>query len=882
MSNFDELWPLLKELGKEVHRSEQMLVPLPQEGHFMAVRNAHIDLYFVPAGAEGPRFFLISVEKGLLFPFKPFKKFDIIAIAHLDGELVECEQAVLSDLSLLPLLEEWMIHFTQIAPDRAVHLKEEALTLLKQGHWQESVALFLEKLSSLLNEYMQEVEKKDEETLKQRDLQAEKNFESSLSEMQSVLSEVFDADRSYSRDALLPIFQKIGEAIRFPFTFPKHFPHSWTLEQKIEQICETSQIHYRKVRLRGKWWKQNMGPLLAFSEEKPYALLSGEYFLHYSQVDSTGKKRIDAETAKKFSPIAYMFYIPFPATLTKGSEVLHFLHKHTWLQWRLLLIFSSLGMLIALFPSVATYFLFKYAVAESSFSLVTYLALGLLFSSIGIPLFYFLRNYCLLKIEGIGMHLVQTALWDRLLKLAPSFFRKFSIGNLYWRVMSMDDLRVSISNANLIAVLNGAFSLFYLLIMFFFSPLLAWIALFFSLVALGLTLICAFFKERSLIHFTEFQGTIRGLSLQMILGVAKLRTAGAEKSAFAYWASLFAKSKIWQMKSQQMQNAALVIAALFPLLTFWGIYAAMVYWIGVQKLPLPDFLAFNIALSNFTLAAYPVGAAITEMVNAVPNWQRTRVILEEPLEETSQKRVSSALTGHIRFDKITFSYSSESPLVLRGVSIEVHPHEFVAIVGKSGSGKSTIARLLLGFEKPVSGSIYFDGKDLSHLDPRSIRKQIGSVLQGDRIGGGSLYDNLVCGAIFNKEQIEHALKISGFEKDLSAFPMGLNTFVPAGGETLSGGQKQRLLLARAFLSNPPILILDEATSALDNQTQEEVISYIDQLQVTRIIIAQRLKTIRNANRIYVIDNGEIAGCGTFEELASVKGLFADLVARQKL
>lgn len=890
MSKIESIWQQLIAGGKAVSLSEHGEIPLPEAPRFYAIKNTRIDLYFTPTNQVGPRFFLLSFAEGIFLPLRTSEEFQLIAISHADGEVFDCTESSLSQIpseNLVELFKEFALWFWRQrfqSPNMEVEEMNPIWDLMKENRLSEAKELLSQHLHLFLADWMREKLKEDIKTLKERDVQAEKNLAGSLEEMHAVLARSFPADEDLARDPLFFVFQRIGKALRFSFTFPKYFPPEANLEEKIERICKASDLCFRKVRLRGMWWKQDLGPLLGVVKEdqSPCALLCGEYFLGYKKIQFNREEKVSEKISDQMLEMAYMFYVPFPASLKSGKEVIRFLWTHTWPHWRILLLFSFLGMGIALFPALAAYILFNYAIGDGSISLVGYLGLGLFFSTLGVSLFYFIRNYAMLKIEGIGVHLVQSAIWDRLLKLGPSFFRRFSIGNLYWRVLILGELRSVLSNTNLILVINGVFSVLYFIVMLSCSYALALVAFAFSLAAIGITFVLASRKMKYLGEYMQIQGTLQGLVLQMIRGVGKLRIARAEKSAFAYWASHFAKAKVWQMKSQLMQNFSRVIVKFFPILSMGGIYMAMVYWIGIHQLPLPLFIAFNIAWGNFAAAFYPALNAITEIAGGLPYWSRTKEVLEEPIEDRGRSGSSKALGGHVRMDNIYFSYAKDTPNVLEGISLEVHPGEYVAIVGKSGSGKSTLARLLLGFEKPRSGSIYFDGQDLAHLDLREVRRQIGTVLQDNKISGGSIYDNLVCGGSYSVEQIEQVLKMSGFEKDLSSFPMGLNTIVPSGGETFSGGQKQRLLLARAFLSNPAILIFDEATSALDNETQEEVSRVIDGLKSTRIIIAQRLRTIQKADRIYVIHEGKIAEAGTFEELVGAKGLFAEMSTRQKL
>jgi len=207
----------------------------------------------------------------------------------------------------------------------------------------------------------------------------------------------------------------------------------------------------------------------------------------------------------------------------------------------------------------------------------------------------------------------------------------------------------------------------------------------------------------------------------------------------------------------------------------------------------------------------------------------------------------------------------------------------VALVGRTGCGKSTLVRLLLGFEKPDRGGVFYDGRDISSLDLRSLRKHIGAVTQNGQLFQGDIFSNIIISApeLTLKDAWE-AAETAGIAKDIREMPMGMNTLISEGQGGISGGQKQRLLIARAIVPKPEILIFDEATSALDNRTQKQVSEALDRLDCTRIVIAHRLSTIRNCDRILVMDRGRIAEEGTYEELIAKNGFFAELVARQRL
>ena len=223
------------------------------------------------------------------------------------------------------------------------------------------------------------------------------------------------------------------------------------------------------------------------------------------------------------------------------------------------------------------------------------------------------------------------------------------------------------------------------------------------------------------------------------------------------------------------------------------------------------------------------------------------------------------------------------PLILDNLSLKIRPGQYVAIVGKTGCGKSTLMRLLLGFETPQKGAIYYDGKDLNKIDLKSLRHHVGVVMQNSKLFQGDIYSNIVISAPWlTLEEAWAAAELAGIAEDIRHMPMGMNTLISEGSGGISGGQRQRLMIARAIAPKPKILILDEATSALDNLTQKKVSDALGALKCTRIVIAHRLSTIRQCDRIIVLDKGKIIEDGNYQELLEKNGFFAELVARQQL
>ena len=246
-------------------------------------------------------------------------------------------------------------------------------------------------------------------------------------------------------------------------------------------------------------------------------------------------------------------------------------------------------------------------------------------------------------------------------------------------------------------------------------------------------------------------------------------------------------------------------------------------------------------------------------------------------------RAPKSLRGEVSLCNVVFSYDKSGARVLNGIDLDIAPGEYVGIVGASGSGKSTLLKLLLGFEKPDEGRVCYDGKDLRQLDKREVRKQLGVVLQNGRLIAGSIYENITITAPHaTMEEVKAVIEAVGLKDDIAQMPMGVHTVLSESSGTISGGQRQRILIARAIINRPAVLIFDEATSALDNVTQAAVCESLERMNVTRIVVAHRLSTVRNCDRILVLDNGKIAEEGSYESLMAKNGLFRQFASRQTI
>jgi NHLM bacteriocin system ABC transporter ATP-binding protein len=427
--------------------------------------------------------------------------------------------------------------------------------------------------------------------------------------------------------------------------------------------------------------------------------------------------------------------------------------------------------------------------------------------------------------------------------------------------------------------------LLFLGLLFYYSVPLALIATFVAAINIAVTIISGIITLRKVRPLLNQQGLLFGMMVQIIGGVAKFRVAGAEARAFAYWGRQYRHQLHLMLGSQGIEDNMVVINNILSALTPAVIFAFATDLLQSQAnggISTGTFLAFNAAFGTFISGATSLSSTVVDILEVLPLWERAQPILQATPEVDANKTDPGRLSGRVEIKHIVFRYRAQGDLTLDDVSLRVEPGEFIALVGPSGSGKSTLFRLLLGFDSPESGSICYDGQELAGLDVNAVRRQLGVVLQNSRLMSASMFDNISSSAPLTMDEAWEAARMAGLASEIAAMPMGMHTVVSEGGTNLSGGQRQRLLIARALALRPRILLFDEATSALDNRTQAIVSESLEKLNVTRIVVAHRLSTIRNADRIYVLQNGRLVQQGNFEQLAHKEGLFSQLIQRQRL
>ena len=467
----------------------------------------------------------------------------------------------------------------------------------------------------------------------------------------------------------------------------------------------------------------------------------------------------------------------------------------------------------------------------------------------------------------------------RILSLPAEFFKHYSAGELAKRAQYVNGLCARMTDMALSTGLTSLFSLIYITQIFLYAPALVMPALLVMLLTLLVTCIQTFAQMKITQDQMELASKESGMSYQLISGIQKIRLSGAERRAFARWGRLYAREAKLQYDPPLFLKTAGVITLAISLIGTMAMYAAAIK----SGVSVAEYYAFNSAYGMVNGAFTALAGIAAGAAQIRPVLEMARPILEAEPEVAEDKQVLTRISGGIELNNVTFRYRPDMPPVLDDLSLKIRPGQYVAIVGKTGCGKSTLMRVMLGFETPQKGAVYYDGRDLKRIDLKSLRRRIGAVMQNGKLFTGDIFSNITVSAPWlTLDDAWAAAEIAGMADDIRAMPMGMQTLISEGQGGISGGQRQRLLIARAIAPKPKILMFDEATSALDNITQKKISEALDRMKCTRIVIAHRLSTIRQCDRIIMLDHGKIVEDGTFEELIARNGAFADLVARQRL
>ena len=721
-----------------------------------------------------------------------------------------------------------------------------------------------------------------DEQIKTRIKNDQEGLESSFIQLSSVvmgkavLNTSLKSEREKAKNA-------IEDILSFYHVPKAEVPTSMTeVEDILEFLLRPSGVMRRKVTLTGDWYTNGIGALLAQNADGDMIALIPDGLSGYRFIDyETGKTvKVTEKNKDQIQPEAMCFYKPLPLKAIGIKDlIIYIVGTLSKFDFILMALATLAVSLLGMFMPQINNTLFADVIPSGNAALIIPLACMLIGVTLSTALATLIKTTLLSRITTKMNTAVSAAAFGRLMSLPVSFFKPYSSGELASRLTGVTTLCGMLVETFLTTGLNSLFSLIYVGQIFNYAPSLAIPAL----IIMALTLVFSFASVMAQMSIyrnsMNANAKLSGLVYSLFSGVTKIKLSGSERRAFSQWA------KGYQAYASANYAIPTSVHLLNVLPSLVGMVGTIIFYFNAvtTRVAMADYMAFNTSYGMLSGAIGTLAGIAYSIARIRPTLELVAPILQTAPEVAENKRVVEKISGAIELNNVSFRYSADTPMIIDNLSLKIRPGQYVAIVGKTGCGKSTLMRLILGFETPQKGAVYFDGKDLTSLDLKSLRRKIGVVMQNGKLFQGDIYSNIAVSAPgLTAEGAMKAAEAAGMAEDINNMPMGLHTIISEGGGGISGGQRQRLLIARAIAPNPKLLMFDEATSALDNLTQKQVSDSLDKLKCTRIVIAHRLSTIRQCDRIIVLDKGHIVEDGTYDQLIAQNGFFAELVARQRL
>ena len=722
-----------------------------------------------------------------------------------------------------------------------------------------------------------------DEQIRARKASAQDDFTDSMYDMAGAvlgrrISEALNDDRIVTRDAVEDILKYYH--IRRP-EFPEDDFHD--MNEFLEAALRPHGIMSRHVRLDDNWDRKASGALLATrTDDGSVVALLPLGVAHYRFEDShTGKTVVvDKKNRDLISCDAIMFYRPFPLKPLSVGDLVTYIIGQIALSDFVYLVLAMLAVTSAgmMLPWINNR-LFSDVLVSGSGRMLLGAAIFLVCATLSGVLLSTLKALLSARISIKLDVNVFAATMMRILSLPANFFRNYSAGELSARASYMTTLCNQMVDAVLSTGLSAVMSLAYITQLSAYAPALIAPALTVTVLTLVVTIITVLVQTGVTRKQMELGSKESGMSYAIISGMQKIRLTGSEKRAFARWGRLYAREAKLSYNPPFLLKISSVITLAISLIGTLVLYAVAIRS-GVST---AEYYGFNAAYGAINGAFMALAGVASTIAGFSPILNMVKPIMETVPETSEDKIQLSQVSGAIELNNVTFRYDESQPPVLDDLSLKIRPGQYVAVVGRTGCGKSTLMRIMLGFETPERGAVYYDGHDIRTVDPHSLRRRIGTVTQNGKLFSGDIYSNIVVAAPWlTMQEAWEAAEIAGIADDIRRMPMRMHTVISEGQGGISGGQRQRLMIARAIAPKPKILFFDEATSALDNVTQKKISEALDSMKCTRIVIAHRLSTIRECDRILVLDGGKILEDGTYDELIARSGFFAELVSRQQL
>ncbi len=652
----------------------------------------------------------------------------------------------------------------------------------------------------------------------------------------------------------------------------------------IPTIANASNLICREVVLDPKWFRGDCGLLIGRMDKKYVVCVPKGFGYKVYDVETNKEQKLTQKLAEKIEPKAYSIERSLPGKALKIKDLFHFgLKDMGTLDVVSILVLSLVTTLIGILLPTLNQKIYDDYIPLGNQSELVQLCIVIGTFMIGNLFFSMVKSIAEFRLQSRVGYRIQDAAYHRIFRLPESFFHTIDSADMAQRLMSIGGIINNYVSSLVITGISTAFSLLYLVRMFKYSSKLAWVSLLMMTIYFVILVILSFLTIRFQTKEAEKQGIASSKLYQYLSGIAKIRMAGAEDRAIYDYMIPFSGIQSLEIRENRYSTFSGVLSSSSSVIFSMVLYVLVKGILTDSKstITMGAFMGFNTAFGTFSASIEELIQKGLSFYQMKPTVDRFKPIFETACEDEEDAEFPGELNGEVSVNHVSFSYTKGDKLVLDNINMHIKSGEYVGIVGSSGCGKSTLLKLLLGFEKPVSGEVLYDGRNILKLNKYALRQKLGVVLQNGQLIAGSIYENIVITAPkATAKDVQAVIEKVGLKEDIAQMPMGIYTMLSENAGTISGGQKQRILIARAIISNPKILILDEATSALDNITQATVSDSLDRMNVTRIVVAHRLSTIKNCDRIFVMDHGKIAEEGTYDDLMKKRGLFYELAIRQ--
>lgn len=719
--------------------------------------------------------------------------------------------------------------------------------------------------------------------------QIQNRIRNDLNQVSDALTQVADAIDGQGRFRAHETSTQLLEAEvrRICHYFGLNLPDNTTVEgsvnDMIDRLVRPLGIMRRRVALQGDWWKNGDGPLLAVIKENSEmcALIPGSLtgYYYYDRRDER-YVRVNASNKDMFEDTAVCFYRPLPNGPVSGRELISFIAGSVKSGDRVLVCLSSLLIvLLSLLVPWITYIVFSRFIPTGKGAFLITTAVLLIALAVGTYLLTTVKTAVMSRISNQMYTCLSSAVFSRILNLPVKFFADKNSGALSQTIASISKLPDILTEVLFGGAVSLLISLLFVAEIAILVPEMLVSTVTAVLLEILLIAVCIYQQIHRAHSRMEADSESQGMVHELFSGIQRIKLSGSENRVFSRWARLYKKKvqATYQLPFPSFMKSELAVAILML-----GLFLAFIS-ASYSGITVARFAAFVSAYGMLMNSFQQITSSLEQTAKIGPILKTGEPILQAVPETSPDRKPVEKLAGAIELNNISFSYEEGGPRIFDHMNLKIKAGEYVAIVGANNCGKSTLMRLMLGFETPLEGTVSYDGRDLETLDMAAFRRNVGTVLPGEKLFMDNVYSNITISAPWLRmEDAWQVARMVGMEKDIQNLPDGMQTIVREGSSKISDGQRQKLLIARAIAPGPSILMFDGATSALDNIARKTVCDMLKALDCTRVVSTQYPSEIRECDRILVLDSGKIVEDGTYDELIARNGFFAGLLRRQQM